>query len=98
LVKNAHQLKELYDETPSLKLPSLIVSVIDPGLGLPETELEDVFEPFYRVNSRTIRTTAGAGLGLYICRAIVEAHGGQIWARSRSRGGSIFNFSLPVKR
>jgi signal transduction histidine kinase len=98
LVKNAHQLKELYDQPPLLKMPSLIVSVIDSGLGLPETELEDIFEPFYRVNSRTVHTTAGAGLGLYICRTIVEAHAGQIWARNRSQGGSIFNFSLPVKR
>ncbi len=72
-----------------------VIYVADEGVGIPETEQEHIFERFYRADNRLSRTTAGAGLGLYLCKAIVEAHGGEIWVRSRPGQGSTFFFSLP---
>ena len=96
MVRNEQELTGFFADAPSVKLPCLIVSVADTGIGIPETELERIFERFYRVNSKLIHSTPGAGLGLYICRLIVEAHGGHIWASNRLQGGSIFSFSLPL--
>ena len=91
-----HELEETLGEVPPMKFPCLIVSVTDSGIGIPEAELERVFERFYRVDNRLTRSTSGAGLGLYICKIIIEGHGGHIWAKSRLQEGSILSFSLPV--
>jgi two-component system sensor histidine kinase KdpD len=71
----------------------LKVEVADRGPGLPLGEEERVFEKFYQVARGRSR---GAGLGLTICRSIVEAHGGQIWAANRPAGGAVFTFTLPL--
>jgi signal transduction histidine kinase len=71
------------------------VCVRDEGVGIPPEELERIFERFYRVNRP--RRLTGAGLGLYICREIIAAHGGHIWAESAGPGyGSRFCFTLPL--
>jgi two-component system sensor histidine kinase KdpD len=71
----------------------VIVEVADRGPGLPTGEEERIFDKFYRVQP----TDAGSfGLGLTICRAIVEAHGGRIWATNRAGGGAVFRFTLPL--
>ena len=67
--------------------------VADRGPGLPAGEETRVFDKFYRLPSSAAR--GGAGLGLTICRAIVMAHGGAIWAEARSGGGARFCFTLP---
>ena len=66
------------------------IEVADEGIGVPPADLERIFESFYRTQ-RADRQSAGTGLGLYICRGIVEAHGGQISARTsgdRNRNGN----------
>jgi two-component system, OmpR family, sensor histidine kinase KdpD len=70
-----------------------IVRVVDQGLGLPSSELERVFEPFYRQGSDP---RSGAGLGLAIARGFAEANGGRVWAESRPDQGATFALALPV--
>jgi two-component system sensor kinase FixL len=67
-----------------------VVSVADRGLGIAEALREQVFEP-----SRSGKT-GGMGLGLYLSRLIVAAHGGRIWAEGNPGGGSIFRFTIPL--
>jgi two-component system sensor histidine kinase KdpD len=69
------------------------VDVADRGLGLVPGEEERVFDKFYR--SPRSRSSSGAGLGLTICRGMVELHGGRIWAANRPDGGACFSFTLP---
>ena len=73
---------------------SMVVKVEDHGPGLPAGAEERVFDKFFRARSEG--TGGGVGLGLTICRAIVEAHGGRIWAENRPGGGASFKFSLPA--
>ena len=70
------------------------VEVSDTGEGLHAHEREQAFEPFYREGKESARTGDGSGLGLTICRAIVEAHGGQIWFADSPTGARV-RFSLP---
>ncbi|HEX6122988.1 MAG TPA: ATP-binding protein, partial [Ktedonobacterales bacterium] len=69
----------------------VIVRVSDTGQGIPLREQERIFERYQRVESAATRRTQGAGLGLYICRAIMEAHGGRIWVQSELGHGSTFS-------
>jgi signal transduction histidine kinase len=75
----------------------VIVRVIDHGIGIAPGEEERIFERFQRADNRLSRSTAGVGLGLYITRNIVAAHGGRISAESPGQGrGSIFTIVLPI--
>jgi len=98
LTRNVTELRSMLGDAPPVKLPSLVVTVSDNGVGIPEEELEQVFEKFYRVKNKLTHITPGAGLGLYICKIIVEAHGGHIWARNKPEGGCVFHFSLPLEK
>ena len=71
------------------------VSVADTGIGIPSNQLERIFERFYQVDGSSTRSYRGAGLGLTICKHIVEYHGGRIWAESAMGQGSTFHFILP---
>jgi signal transduction histidine kinase len=73
----------------------VVVRVLDEGPGFATTESERLFELFYR-SAKTSATTSGAGIGLFVCRALVEAMGGRIWAHPRPAGGAEFGFALPV--
>jgi two-component system, OmpR family, phosphate regulon sensor histidine kinase PhoR len=73
----------------------VIFTVIDTGIGIPESDLERVFERFYRVDTARSREAGGTGLGLAIARHIVDAHGGRIWVESAVGQGSRFHFSVP---
>ena len=79
-----------------LKEPYLAISVVDQGQGIAADQLPHLFKKFSRVGSSDGQTE-GHGLGLAICKGIVEAHGGRIWAESRGRGhGTRFTFTLPI--
>ncbi len=73
----------------------VIVSVSDAGMGISLRDQEHIFDRFQRAGDQNSQALPGAGLGLYICRAIVEAHGGRIWVESTLRQGSTFSFSVP---
>jgi signal transduction histidine kinase len=73
------------------------MTVSDQGLGIPQEGLKHLFERFYRIDRGPSLTTKGLGLGLYICRVIVEAHGGAIEVSSQAGKGSQFTFSLPLQ-
>ena len=72
----------------------VIVCVSDQGPGIAAEDIPHVFDRFYRATDAS-RTTKGAGLGLYLARAVVEAHGGRIWVDSKSGEGARIRFSLP---
>lgn len=74
----------------------LILSVSDRGIGIPEEEMAKIFDKFHRVDRRDASESYGHGLGLYICRRLVEAQGGKIWVESVLGEGSTFQFSLPL--
>jgi PAS domain S-box-containing protein len=71
--------------------------VSDQGIGIPAAQQARLFEPFYRVDSSLGRRTQGVGLGLFLCKAIVEGHGGHIWVESTPGKGSTFRFTLPLR-
>lgn len=75
---------------------SVVVSITDQGVGIPPKQLDDVFDKFHRVDTSDARESYGYGLGLYITRKLVEAHGGNIWVDSTPGQGSRFNFTLPL--
>lgn len=76
----------------------LRVSIADRGLGIPPQDKERIFDKFYRVLGVQRKGTIGSGLGLSVCRGLVEAHGGRIWAENRPRGGAVFRFTLPIEK
>ncbi|MBU1670463.1 MAG: PAS domain S-box protein [Actinobacteria bacterium] len=75
-----------------------VISVIDQGIGIPEEELERVFDRFYQVDSSETRSFPGTGLGLYITRELVEAMGGDITVQSETGRGSTFTITVPLAR
>lgn len=72
-----------------------LVAVSDHGEGVPEKARELIFGRFYQVEDALHHTTRGMGLGLYIAKEIVEAHGGRIWHEHNDGGGSVFRFTVP---
>jgi two-component system sensor histidine kinase KdpD len=72
----------------------LQIQVADRGTGIPPADLERVFDKFYRVQRPG--SVSGSGLGLSICKGIVEAHGGRIWAQNREGGGTLVALALPL--
>jgi len=76
--------------------PMVVFWVADQGVGIPTSDLAHVFDRFYRVDSSLRRTTAGAGLGLYLAHAILAAHDGRIWVTSEQGKGATFCVALPV--
>jgi len=81
------------DMSASASDREVVVEVADRGPGIPVGEEARIFEKFYRAKPAR---EGGVGLGLTICRGIVEAHGGRIWAENRSGGGALFRFVIPL--
>lgn len=74
----------------------VLFQIKDRGIGIPNEQLEKIFDCFYQVDRSDSRPYNGLGLGLALCRAIVHLHGGRLWAERNNGGGSIFYFTLPV--
>jgi signal transduction histidine kinase len=69
--------------------------VKDQGVGIPEEELEKIFDKFYRVGSTTTRGVRGMGFGLYLVKKNLELNHGSVWVESRLNEGSVFTVTLP---
>ncbi len=74
----------------------LEVSVLDDGIGIDPAEAERLFTPFYR-SARAARQTSGVGIGLAVCKRLIEVQGGRMWARPRPGGGADIGFALPIE-
>ncbi|MSP59438.1 MAG: HAMP domain-containing protein [Myxococcales bacterium] len=75
----------------------VFVSVVDGGVGIARDKQPRIFEPFYRAHTDTAHDHGGMGVGLYICKEIIEHHGGTFWFTSEEGQGSVFSYSLPLK-
>ena len=73
-----------------------LLAVRDHGRGLPPADVDRVFDKFYRADGSDAQVAYGYGLGLFVCRRLIEAQGGRIWAENAPDGGAIFYFALPV--
>jgi two-component system sensor histidine kinase KdpD len=71
------------------------VLVLDRGIGLAEEDADSLFAPFYRAVTAK-KQANGIGVGLAVCKRVIESHGGRIWAKPRDGGGSEFGFALPI--
>lgn len=75
----------------------VVFTVKDSGIGIPKDQQNRLFTKFFRAANAIRKETDGSGLGLFICKNIVEAHGGKVWFESEKGKGSTFHFSLPTK-
>ena len=78
---------------------TVLITVKDTGLGIPENKLEDIFQEFTQVDTSTTRKVGGTGLGLPISRRLIKMHGGRLWAESTGipGEGSTFFVELPIE-
>ena len=76
----------------------LVIGVRDQGVGISQADQTKLFIPFERLENRGLEEVKGAGLGLMVCRRLVEAHGGRIWVESQPSRGSTFFFTLPFSK
>ena len=74
-----------------------LISIIDEGIGVSAEQFDHIFERFYRVHNTSIQQYSGIGLGLYVAKAIINGHGGQIWFTNNQSNGSTFHFTLPFR-
>jgi C4-dicarboxylate-specific signal transduction histidine kinase len=82
--------RELSISTEQTQANGVLVAVRDTGPGIDGEHLERVFQPFYTTKS------SGVGMGLSICRSIIEAHGGRLWAGANESRGALFQFTFPI--
>lgn len=75
---------------------NIIFSIKDSGIGIPLEEQKFIFQKFFRARSGLKERTKGSGLGLFICRTIIEKSGGRIWFKSEENKGTTFYFTLPI--
>ena len=84
--------------SPENFFDEISVSISDNGMGIPKENIGQIFERFMRVDNSDTRKIGGTGLGLWISKQIIEAHGGKIWCESELGQGSAFKFILPIYR
>jgi GAF domain-containing protein len=83
---------KLSEEEPDM----IAVSVCDSGIGIPPEKIGNLFQRYRRLDTPQLGKVSGTGLGLYIVKGLVEAHGGRIWVESKVEKGSRFTFTLPI--
>ena len=83
--------RELFITTDQAEPNGVLVAVKDSGLGLAPASLEHLFAAFYTTKP------GGLGMGLSICRSIIEAHGGRLWVTANSPRGAVFHFTVPAR-
>ena len=83
--------------TVSTQAPNLVVQIADKGVGIPQDELAFIFEPFYRVDKSRAKDTGGYGLGLSLCKTIMESHGGSIEIESTPGVGTTVSLCFPIE-
>lgn len=100
LIKNS--IKAVSPNTGKIKISvvdgksdEVIISVTDNGKGIPTNAIDNLFKKFYQVDTSSTREKGGSGLGLSICKGIVEAHDGRIWVTNEPKGGATFSFTIP---
>lgn len=98
IIENAMRYGEDVEVTYSPDYDRALIWVRDHGPGIPDTQLEEVFEPFYRVETSRSRETGGTGLGLSIARAILRSHGGDITLQNHPGGGLLVRLDLPFSQ
>ncbi|NBI13569.1 envelope stress sensor histidine kinase CpxA [[Haemophilus] felis] len=97
IVRNALKYtKDSIQVSLSVQHKQLFIVIDDNGAGLPETEFERIFQPFYRVDETRTRKTGGTGLGLAIVANVVKEHQGKVWAQASRIGGLCVTVSLPL--
>jgi signal transduction histidine kinase len=87
----AEGIRELHLSSESAESEGVRVAVRDSGPGLTEENLQRLFEPFYTTKP------SGMGMGLSICRSIIEDHGGRLWATGHASQGAVFQFTIPAR-
>ena len=101
VVENAIKFSEVGSAvlvTAEAKNGNIIINVIDQGVGIPEEDISKIFEKYYQVSHTHTENIYGLGLGLYITKQIVEAHGGSITVKSQLGAGSTFTITIPVNK
>jgi signal transduction histidine kinase len=78
------------------KINKILFTVEDNGPGIPSDKIDSMFRKFYQIDTSLTRKHGGTGLGLVICKGIVESHGGNIWIDRNFKGGASFKFTLPI--
>jgi signal transduction histidine kinase len=81
---------ELTIKSEATENEQLLISIKDTGVGLPTEQLDQIFSAFFTTKSQ------GTGMGLSICRTIIESHGGRLWASANAGTGATFRFTLPT--
>jgi signal transduction histidine kinase len=101
IISNALKFSDAASEPVKVSVKSephhVVVKVADRGIGIPVEELTFIFEPFYRVDKSRSKDTGGYGLGLSLCKTIMEAHGGKIEIESKPGVGTTVSLFFPLK-
>jgi signal transduction histidine kinase len=89
-MKDVDGIREMVVKSQRTEDEQILVSVSDTGVGFPTQLAEQIFDPFFTTKLH------GTGMGLRICRSIIESHGGRLWAEGTAGQGAIFQFNLPA--